>query len=198
MTIAQKYEQLRASPSDINELLDLLSYYSLGCPVITEFGTRRCVSAYAFLLAQPAKFITYDIERYPEVEELEALARAEGHNLTFHQQDVLEVDIEPTDVLFIDTFHTAEQCALELERHADKVYGRLIFHDVHTFWEKGEQPYEGVTVLWQEQDTAPGVNHFTTFRGLKYAIEPFMAAHPEWKEIYRTDKNNGLLVLERQ
>lgn len=186
MSIADKYGQLCATPSDINELLPYLVYYTaFPAKRITEFGTRRCVSAYAFLLGRPLKFTTYDIHRYPEVDELEALGRAEGLNITFHLQDVLRTEIEETDILFIDTFHTAEQCWAELQKHTHKVSWRIIFHDVHTYWEKAEDPYEGVI--------GPG-----TGRGLKYAIEPFLQAHPEWQVIFRTNQNNGLLVLEKE
>jgi len=72
---------------------------------------------------------------------------------------------------------TGTSCSKELALHHDKVRKYLIFHDVVSFWEKGQGYEKG--------------------GGLRYAIEPFMRDHPEWKQVYRAENNNGLLILER-
>jgi hypothetical protein len=79
-------------------------------------------------------------------------------------------------LLFVDTWHTGEQLAAELARHADKVARIMAFHDTQSFGEIGEDG---------------------TSRGLRPALDEFLAAHDEWylAEEYRHE--NGLTVLRR-
>lgn len=172
--------------SDIWALLHVLLNYSRGCSRITEFGTRHGVSTTAFLMALPDSLECYDLAKSPAIEELERLADENGVYFKHHTADVLKIDIEPTDFLFIDTWHIAGQCAAELERHADKVRHRIAFHDVadYAYWERGEDNHYKAT------------GDFDT-RGLRYAIEPFMEKNKQWKQVFRTEECNGLLIIER-
>ncbi len=186
-TLESKYEELCATRSDINEHLPVLREYASKCKHITEMGVRGVVSTYAFLMGRPDIVIGYDIELQKEkIDEFSAIADKEGLKYLFIESDVLKADIERTEFLFIDTFHTATQLKKELALHADKVSKYIGFHDTHTFWENGEQTYDSVA----DKGTNCGM-------GLKYALEPFLAYHPEWKVVYRTDKNNGLTIIER-
>ncbi len=183
--LIEKYNYHVSTPSDINRLLSFLYEYSKGFEHITEFGVRQAISTYAFVMAKPKKLVCYDIVRQPQIDELESICKEELIPFEFILKDVLKTEIEETDVLFIDTYHVAGQCAKELALHAGKVRHRIMFHDIATFWESGESPYEGLDNIGLDT------------RGLRYAIEPFMASHPEWKEVFRTQDNNGLLILER-
>lgn len=178
MNTKQMYEWLCATPTDIFEHLPILKATAQKCNHVTEMGFRTGVSAYAFLVARPKKYISYDLQTTEYVGQVQNHAKEENIDFEFIQKNVLEVEIEPTDLLFIDTFHTATQCKQELELHASKVKKYLIFHDIFTFGENGEDGVAG--------------------NGLLHAINPFMEAHPEWQESYRTERNNGLLILERQ
>lgn len=182
MTIKEKYELAKSTPSDINEHIEVLYGFALGCKHITEMGVRGVVSTWAFLHAKPEKLVSYDIAMHPNVKEAIHIAKNEGANFEFIENDVLKVDIDHTDFLFIDTFHSATQLERELKLHAGKVKKYIGFHDTFTYWEKGEAAYEGMG------DVNCG-------RGLKYALEPFLEANPEWKVVYRTNKNNGLTVI---
>lgn len=179
--IVEKYHSLCATPSDINQLLPHLFTYARRCKHITEMGVRTPTSTYAFLSANPDKLISYDISRSPAVAEVEELA---PDVFQFVLQDVLQAEIEETDFLFIDTYHTAAQLEQELARHSEKVRKYIGFHDTDTFWEFGEQPYSGIS------------ESLATSKGLKYAIKPFLAKG-EWKISFITDLNNGLLIIER-
>ena len=186
-TLQQKYDELCATRSDINEHLPKLKEYAEKCDHITEMGVRGVVSTYAFLMGKPSKLIGYDIGEYKQnVDECKMIANSEALNWEFILADVLKVEIAETDFLFIDTFHTAEQLKRELKLHAGKVKKYIGFHDTTTFWEKGEPSYESVS----DKGTNCGM-------GLKYALEPFLAYNPEWKVVYRTEKNNGLTIIER-
>lgn len=186
-TLKEKYDELCNTPSDINEHLPVLREYASMCNHITEMGVRGVVSTYAFLMGTPAKTIGYDIGEYKEnVRECLEIAESEGLSWSFILADVLKVEIEETDFLFIDTFHTATQLEQELKLHAGKVKKYIGFHDTHTFWLSGESSYESVS----DKGTNCG-------RGLKYALEPFLLDHPEWSVCYQTDANNGLTIIKR-
>lgn len=180
--IIEKYNTLCKTPSDIYKLLPYLHDYAKKCKHITEMGVRTPTSTYAFLAAKPHKLISYDISRAAGVDEVERLAPGV---FEFVLKDVLEVEIDETDFLFIDTYHTAGQLEKELSRHSGKVRKYIGFHDTYSFWEVGEEPYSGIN------------KGAVTGKGLKYAIEPFLASGG-WVMSFMTDENNGLLIIERE
>lgn len=166
MTLEEKYDELCRTPSDIYEHLPTLRKYADECEHVTEMGVRGCVSLHAFLVSKAHKVVAYDIAN---------VAVPECSKLTFINSDVLTVDIEPTDFLFIDTLHTYDQLKSELIRHSSKVSRYLGMHDTTMF-------------EWGGEDGG---------RGLEPAILEFLAANPEWSECYRSRANNGLTILSR-
>ena len=183
--IITKYKQLCETPSDIFEHLPVLKQYAERCAHITEMGVRTVVSTYAFLAAEPFELVCYDIARHPNVDEAEKLAAEAKIKMTFHEKDVLSIDIAVTDVLFIDTLHVANQLSQELGMHSGNVRKYIIMHDTTSFWLTGEPPYNELT-----SSRACG-------KGLRYAIEPFLENNPEWEMELKLENNNGLTVLRR-
>lgn len=183
--LIQKYNEKCSQPSDINELLPYLKQYAEKVDFVTEMGVRNPTSTYAFLAANPKKLTSYDIGRYPEVDLVEQLAKEEGVEFEFILQDVLEADIEETDFLFLDTYHSQTQLERELEKHYRKVNKYIGFHDTQSFRFSGEPWYPGVP-----SEVACG-------RGLWPAIENFLATHPEWRIVLEETKNNGLTIIEK-
>ena len=149
-------EQL--SNTDISEHLPTLRLLAAHCSHVTEFGVRSGVSTQAILSAGVPS-VHYDIEPAP-------FAFYEPH--TFIQASTLEVDIEPTDMLFIDTDHTYVQLYSELTRHSSKVSKYIIMHDT--------------TVYGTE---------------LLPAVRDFLWQTPDWLVLAQYFNNNGLLILGR-
>ena len=185
-----RYNHSCYAESDIHEHLPVLYRYALQCSAITEFGTRRGVSTLAFLSAcinRDAKVTAYDIVKWEDVDGIIELAKQDGLNFTFKEESTLTCDIETTDLLFIDTYHTYSQLKAELDRHAGKVNKFIAFHDTFTYGENGEPSYEAVAM-----------NAMNCGRGIWKAIEEFMQANPEWSVCYKTDSNNGLTILAKK
>lgn len=175
--IEELYRQARDQPSDICEHVERMRELGSKCPHITEMGVRTGVSTAAWIAARPKTLVCYDVQRCPEVDLLERVARGIGIGFTFRSQDVLKATIEPTDMLFIDTVHTYEQLRQELALHAGKARKYIVLHDTETFGQVGELP--GTRGVWP-------------------AVEEFLAAHTEWNICERRINNNGLTVLERR
>jgi len=173
--IEQVVEFFRSNTPDINEHLDTLTRLAEECEAVTEFGFRWGASASALIKGKPAKFTTYDLVIPIECRDL--INSAKGETWTqFNEASILDVEIEPCDLLFIDTLHTYKQLKQELEKHAEKAKKYLVFHDTHTYRHKGEDGTE---------------------KGLYDAIQEYIADHPHWIIHFDHQNNNGLLALRR-
>ena len=86
----------------------------------------------AFVFAALRRLITYDIKRQETVNYLVEAAIEMGVDFEFREQDVLQADIEPTDLHFIDTWHVDRQIRAELARHAHKVRRYVVLDDMET------------------------------------------------------------------
>ena len=183
MTQEQHFNKLSTQSSDINEHLPVLKQYAEECKHITEMGVRSVVSTFAFLMGKPDYLLSIDMNHpsnYPggeaNLDLVKHYANETGVDFMFQLGDTTKISIEPTDFLFIDTWHVYDQVKKELELHADKVSKYIGFHDTTTFATRGET-----------------VGH----RGLWPAIEEFLSNHPEWVIDIRKNNNNGLTILKR-
>lgn len=179
---------------DIVEHLPTLRNLANECKHVTEFGTRWGISTSALICGQPDTVVSYDINRgffEPYKSEAEALAQTAGVNFQFVEGDVLGVDIEETDLLFIDTYHTYNQLTKELNKHSSKVKKYIVLHDTVTYGTEDEKPYDNGVV----SDQLTGLQSAT--QGLWMALEDFLEANTDWMVKEHYENNNGLTVLER-
>jgi len=169
------YQILCETKSDINEHLPTLRKYASMCNHVTEFGVRTGVSTSAFLSAQPKTLLSYDVDikkfDYKKYKALEGTTR-----FILTQANTLQINIQPTELLFIDTLHTYKQLSQELKKHSNSVSKYIICHDTVTFGEQGENRQKP---------------------GLMQAIKEFLKDNKEWKTKEVFENNNGLYVMER-
>ena len=170
--------------SDINEHLPTLKKYAEQCSVVTEMGVRSIVSTYAFIAAKPQKLTCIDIKHPDEqagqagtLHKAQTIAIENGIDFKFIQASTLEMDIDSTELLFIDTWHTYKQLKCELERHAKNVSKYIIMHDTVTYGYRDEGDNGG---------------------GLWPAIEEFLDQNTCWKVLEKFENNNGLTILIKQ
>jgi hypothetical protein len=161
-------------------------------------GARSGLSTVAFLKANPSRFISYDYQyTTPEPHSVDDIIKLKsifdrcknaGQNCQWIGADVLKVEIEPTELLFIDTWHCYEQIKRELALHASKVSKYLIFHDTQTYGQQGETL--GSSDVYHPYLTMP-----TAGLGIRPAIDEFLSENPKWHIRYETEYNNGLMIL---
>lgn len=178
-----EFEKAYKTPSDINQHLPILLEACQDVEHVTEMGVRTGVSSLAFFYGEPKKYIAYDLKKDPRIEEMFEYARSLGKDYTYIENDVLDIEIEETDLLFIDTYHCYEQLTKELDLHANKVKKYIIFHDVFSYGRVGEN-------LSNQK--------FSGTKGILYAIEEFLEENQEWKIVHHVDYNNGLMIIEKQ
>jgi predicted O-methyltransferase YrrM len=173
--VKEKYLELINTPSDMNYHLRTLYEYAKKCDHVTEFGVRNGVSTMAFLSACPKRLVSYDLFQDVIVVEAFKEAREMGFNYDYKIENILETEIEETDLLFIDTFHSEIQLDKELNLHSGNVRKYIIFHDVETYG-------------WIGEDGGCGI--------LRRILD-FITNYKVWKPVHYTRINNGLLVIER-
>lgn len=190
ISFEDEYRSACETPSDINENLPVLYELAKDCEHVTEFGVRSGSSTRAFLNSDVA-LRSYDLEIDSNVNQLFEAASSDGKDVRYFKADVLDIEIEETDLLFIDTWHQYYQLQSELSKHAGKVRKYLVFHDTQTYAMSGESC----------SNTSTGKILTDTIqnpKGLLPCIIEFMVSNPQW--IFKTYKtnNNGMIVLEKK
>lgn len=190
--LAVKVEEIAQEGSDINEHIPTLLHLAQECEHITEMGVRWIVSTWAFLAAFPLRLVSYDIldpsvwKKDTALQDVYDTAAKHHIDFEFIQANVLDVTIEPTDMLFLDTWHSYRQVKKELTLHASKVRKYILLHDTTTYADHDEKSYESWGDEWQGNG-----------QGVWPAIEEFLQENDQWKLHRRYLHNNGLTVLRR-
>jgi len=184
MLIKELYEKYKSESSDINEHLETLCNLVKWLDHITEMWVREWLSTIALLhwLKKWWRLVSFDINWNPNIEKISTMAKDEWKKWNFRCENVLNLDIEYTDFLFIDTWHCYDQLIQELTKHSPRVKKYIVMHDTTTFWEVWENDY---------------IKREWWYLGLNKAIDEFLEANDEWtkKKVYTN--NNWLTILER-
>ena len=186
-------------PSDINEHLPHLRRLAGECTSVTEIGIRDVVSTWAVLLGlaesdcKSPSYIGIDLNAPPLGSLILAhkLADENGVSFKFVQGNDMEIDIEPTDLLFIDTLHTYCHLTYELEKFSPQVNKYIALHDTDAPWG-----------FWDDSCYYGNYSEYPahidrTKRGLWQAVVDFLDTHPEWRLSEHHFNNHGFTVLER-
>jgi hypothetical protein len=190
--IVENFLKQISDTSDINEHIPTLYSYANQCNHVTEMGVRWVSSTWAFLQSNANKIVSYDIVKDPNVEYVENICKEYNIDFNFINADTLNVEIESTDLLFIDTLHTYNQLYNELTLHSNKVSKYIILHDTETYGMQDEPIYEHAS----EQIKLSDINN----TGLVRAYRDFLLTKDgkNW-EIHNIFKNNnGLTILKRK
>ena len=178
--LSSRYNSNWTIPSDINEHMPTLKKYAERCEHITELGVRGIVSTWAFLMGNPRTLISVDIVN-PEtighnLQEVYDCAKELDIDFKFILGNDLELEIEQTDLMFIDTLHTYEHLKKELTLLSCKVNKYIILHDTVSFGLQGED----------------------TGKGLLQAMIEFLTDNKDWKIEEQFFNNNGLTILSKR
>lgn len=201
MNLEEKFQQLCDKENQFDpDLHPLLYKYSKECSHITEVGVRWVETTFSFLMGKPKTLIMYDVDS-PEIHTkfngaenfrlAKKLAKDQNTKLEFTQADILKIDIEKTDLLYIDTEHSYLQLKSELRKHADKAQKYIIMHDTETHAYVDSNSYGLRHTLKKIDD-----DDYNKF-GLKLAIDEFLESNKEWKLHECSKTGQGLTILKR-
>jgi hypothetical protein len=164
---------------DMDQHLPAMRELGMRCKHITEF-TKRRESTVAWAAARPGALISHQLEKDVLVATLtEAATHGPGAPIgtfTVHWgADSLKTNaIDETDLLFIDTVHTADRILAELTLHGPRVRRYIVLRGTGAYGEKGER------------DNTMGLFH---------GIRPWLEKHPEWFVVWHTDAEYGMTAL---
>ena len=165
--VNEKIKELSNSGCDICEHFPLMLKYGKECEHITEFGVRDVVSTWGWVGSNPKKLICYDIRTSENINDVYDTTKELGIDFQFIEKSTLEIQIEETDLLFIDTEHNYDQMKGELTLHGNKAKKYIVFHDTE----------------WAHE--------------MNKAITEFMEANPHWVECETVTNNNGFRIIKR-
>ena len=174
-SVAELFAAARTGPSDFHEHADTLRELAAACAHVTELS-HWYKSADAALAhgVGTGTFVSVCPGAKPSWPHLRAEMGDRFKAVESAPAKLSEID--ETDLLFIDTDHTAIALMPLLEAHHERVAKYLVIHCTDTYGESGDQA------------NSPGVMH---------ALRAFCLKHPEWV-VKRHDRNNhGLMVLSR-
>jgi predicted O-methyltransferase YrrM len=171
--LKQAFVNLEIQPTkwlgDSPQRFDTYQRYAGQVNSIVEFGVYTGLSTCAWLMGHPKKLRSYDITdaNLSVLDELKFNADCNQIDFEFALANSLEIDIEPCDLLFIDTVHKYDHCLAELNRHGEKAQKYIVLHDPSDW---------------------PGVFE---------AVAKYLHQNRQWHIIEHCNQGSGLLVLER-
>jgi len=189
--LEQLVNTLYNTPSDINEHMPAIIKYGSECETITEMGVRGIFSTWGWLACSPKWLKCYDLHNPSkwggDIQSVYDTAEAYKIPFTFEEKDVLKIEIDETDLLFIDTWHAYDQLKKELELHSSKVKKYICFHDTTSYEFTDENI--GHENSWGKPSSG---------KGIWPAIEEFLEENQDtWVLKERFKNNNGFTIIER-
>jgi len=154
---------------DSPQRFDTYQQYADRVDSIVEFGVYTGLSTCAWLMGNPKKLRSYDITdvNLSVLDELKFNADLNQIDFEFAVANSLEINIDPCDLLFIDTVHKYDHCLAELNRHGEKAQKYIVLHDPSDW---------------------PGVFE---------AVATYLHYNRQWHIVEHCNRGSGLLVLER-
>jgi hypothetical protein len=104
------------------------------CESYTEFGVMQGATLAAAMLTNIKSIRAYDInlKTYEHAaRHFEIYASQNDIDFTITTASTLDIDIDITDLLYIDTFHSYPQLSAELKKHHNNVQKYIVCHDTH-------------------------------------------------------------------
>jgi hypothetical protein len=198
-TIAEKYEYYSNNQDSYTSVhLPLISELVSECSTVTEIGVKSLGLTWGILnglknAQASTNYLSIGTKAPRSINELElakALANENGIDYTFWKANDLFIQIEPTEILLLDTLQTYCHLTYELETFAKNVGKHIcVFHTSKTI-DVDDPLYTGD---YSEYPAA----YDKTKRGVMLALHDFLALHPEWKLLENHNHNQGLVILTR-
>lgn len=195
--LKREYIHACATRSPIYLHVPLLRELAKECASVIEIGLYEMTSSWGLLKglsenpAPTKSYIGIDPRRPGPLELAGKIAKAHEIQFQFWQENDMNVEIEPAELLFIDSLHTYCHLSYELEKFSPKITKYIAMHDT--------------SAPWGERDDADYRGNFSEYpfwiprnkQGTWSAVEDFLARHPEWDLHLRRLNCHGFTILKR-
>jgi hypothetical protein len=197
--IYEYYSSLTPKYCDIGEHLPELRRLALECPAVIEIGLGPIVSTWGIIqglsenTAPYRSYLGIDIDQ-PPISRLNLVSEeATKHGISFRflKENDLNINIEPADLLFIDSMHTYCHLTYELNTFSPKIRKYIALHDTSEPWGDCDD------VAYAGDYSEYPASYNRKKRGLWPAVEDFLRLHPEWVLQSRLFNCHGFTVLKR-
>lgn len=181
--LEKAYEYHATDPG--NQALPLLRDLAKKCSSATEIGAQPIVSTWGILQGlseseqNNLKYIGIDPQLPPPscLNSVKQIATDNGIDFTFWRANYLEIEIEPTDLLVIESWLTYNLLKSEFEHFASNVKKYIV---ILGRYESAPLPYK------------------KTKNGEAPFIGEFLKRHPEWRIDQEYSLSDGMTVFERK
>jgi len=196
---------------DIAEHVDVMYEYALDCVHVTACGLIEEVTPWVFARAlhdghtarkaasdagPPPRLVCTDVWWRSYIYTVREVCAAHGISFRFMKGNDLDLALEPTDLLFIDTWHVYGHLKRELEQLSPLVRRYIMVHDTTVDEVVGESVRCRMNI--EEQARESGYPEEEIRRGVGPAIAEFLDRHGnEWALEARFTHCNGLAIFKR-
>lgn len=176
--LEELYKNVCNTVSDAFRHLPTICELVQKCDHVTELGLNSPGIGVAVLAGLPKKYCAYAANEHYHEQALKRLMPIKPQQtvLSIEKKCSLEAVIDITDMLIIDTYHSAKRLEHELLVHSGKVRKYLCIMSTYAFASRGEDGHSP---------------------GLSQVILDFLNADPQWRIVHQVTYNNGMTVLER-
>jgi len=182
--IEHKYKYYCDTISDINEHLPILKEYGNKCGTITEI-TKYDSTTYSFLSSKPVKMTSYIYNNFNDKDVIKKWT--DKNNINFDYLNYKnDININITDLLFIDYKHTYNDILFLLNKYNKIVNKYIIINDTSI--------YKDIDEILFDNDKSDIINK-SDKSGIYNAILDFIKNN-NWVIEKEFNNNNGLIILK--
>lgn len=161
----------------VAEQLPILKSYTSKIDHVTEIGVNIGNSTRGFMAGRPKRMVGIDIKYFgKDTQRIKDLASNNGIDYKYIVADSLSIEIEPTDLLFLDGNHSYDYVFQELVKHSLNVSKWIFLHDITA-----------------EGRMSPVGKPYAVLK----ATYAFLEINNKWKVKLKDERHAGLMILER-
>lgn len=172
--ILREYNFVKHKKTNLSEHTETILKYALNSETIIDAKTETGIM-FRVLAASGKKITTYDKEFYPLIFNLIETYRSLKVDIVFKNTDILDSEIDSTDLLCINEINTNKELSEILLKFEEKINKYIIITNTEFYGFQGE-------------DGKPG---------LLNSISQFLIIKPNWKILETKKEGNGLTILQR-
>lgn len=196
-SISEVYELNLYTATHVAEFLPTLKMLAQDCKSIVEIGASGLQATWGLLEGLKESRQTQKsflaIDQYApkefKIHEIKKAAHKEGIDFKYWSVNDLYIQLEPVDMLYLDSIHTYRHLTTELASYESQVKKYIVIHNTGQIWGHRDDPR--FIDDYNENLLSLGK------RGQVQAVIDFLSKNPQWQVYSHHEKGTGLTILKR-